>query len=304
MRRHRVVSFGSVCLLASAAMSFAASSLGACSSFNATQDVQDGSVSSVPDALIGSDSSADSAPDSAPVSTSAYRNAVMADKPLAYWRMGSMAGRVVPDETGRGDDLVLQGATGSFELGIKGALLRDDDTAIRFDGRGGRAIATDAAPFDFPAKAPFTIELWAERDPIDAGATFQAFLSHGGGPQGNRTGFSLQAVLDTSEGGVQATAFEYNAYDGGDTRVLGDFVDVSVWAHFVATFDGASIIVYVNGTGGQPVPVNGPLTLTMTDLVVGGPTGNEFAGTIDEVAIYDHVLGIERIAAHLTAAGR
>ena len=304
MCRRHVPMVAGWCLIAGTAMSSAGAALGACSSFDdaTPASAMDGSTTNVPDAPSSGDSASDAGPD-APVTSSAYRSAVLADNPIVYWRMGS-AVRTVPDETGHGNDLLVQGASGSFELGAKGALVGDDDTAIRFDGRDGRGIATDAAPFDFPQKAPFTIELWAMREELEGGSPFQKILDHEVGSQQNRTGFSLQVVVDPVEGGVQATGFEYNAYDGGDTRALGPLRPVGTWAHYAATFDGTKITVYVNGVAGSSVPLNGVPTPAMADLIVGGPASNPFPGTIDEVAIYDHVLGAARIVAHITAAGR
>src|SRR5688572_10082323 len=105
---------------------------------------------------------------------SKYRNAVLADKPLAYWRMGIQQGSsLIKDETGNGNDLVLQG--GGHTFGRAGALAGDDDTALGFDGKGSRAVLIgDARAFDFPNRAPFTIECWAFRETVrpDGGGGF------------------------------------------------------------------------------------------------------------------------------------
>jgi hypothetical protein len=92
---------------------------------------------------------------------SAYKSAILADGPLAYWRMGITTGTVIPDETGRGNVLTLQGHP---LLGQSGAIANDDDPAIHFDGASAYATAKDARPFDFANRHPFTLELWASFD--------------------------------------------------------------------------------------------------------------------------------------------
>ena len=80
----------------------------------------------------------------------------------------------------------------------------------------------------------------------------------------------------------------------------------SNWVHLVGTYDGANWKLYRNGT---PVANNaaavGALTVNNGDWAIGA-TGNgwadNFAGAVDEVAIYDHALSAGRVAAHYAAA--
>ena len=70
------------------------------------------------------DASADS-PADAP--SSVYRAAVLADSPLAYWRLGETSGTVAHDETGNGHDGTY---VGGVTLGQPGALTGDANTAV------------------------------------------------------------------------------------------------------------------------------------------------------------------------------
>jgi len=80
----------------------------------------------------------------------------------------------------------------------------------------------------------------------------------------------------------------------------------SNWVHLVGTYDGANWKLYRNGT---PVATNaaavGALTVSNGDWAIGA-TGNgwadNFAGAVDEVAIYDHALSAGRVAAHYAGA--
>ena len=106
---------------------------------------------------------------------SGYRRAVLDGKPLVYWRMGTTRGSSVPDETGGGNELVLQGT--GHKRGVGGAIRGDDDAAIEFDGAASFAIATVPRVLDFVGNAPFTLECWARRS--SGGASyFQHLLSN------------------------------------------------------------------------------------------------------------------------------
>jgi hypothetical protein len=294
MGRFRVASLFAVGAGASLSVSVG---LGACSSFTSDeQPLADASTQddgAAPDG-VSADASADST-----VASSTYRDVVLADQPLAYWRMGITSGLTIPDESGHGNDLFLQGKTGSFDYGVEGAVA-GNDTAIRFDGREGRATAKNPRAFDFPGKAPFTVELWAKRDELDGGHFFQHMITHMQGVAGNRTGFVMYVVPSGAGGVAMSTAFEYDAYDGGDQNVLGDFVPAGQWAHYAAVIENDTLTLYVNGSSRGPKQLGHELTASTADLVVAGATatGNEYPGAIDEIAIYDRALPIDRMIAH------
>lgn len=298
VRLFRLVSLG--------AMTFAVVAAAfACSSFSEAGNPADETPDSAADGSAAADGSTPvtTRPDGAVIDggrASLYRAAILADQPLAYWRMGTQGNDfTVADETGGGNDLTLEGG---YNLGASGAIDDDDDTAIKFDGTTGRARAARPRAFDFPDAGPFTLELWAKRDakPAD-GHVFQHMLSEMTGVNTNRTGFSLYAVASTYDGGPeQKTSFEYNAYDGGDLSTSAPLIAEGKWAHYVAVFDPAKgVSLYVDGAGGAPRAVKGLLTLKTADLFIGGDeSSGTFAGAIDEVAIYARALPFAQIAAH------
>ena len=269
-----------------------ATPLGACTSFSEdvtpNSDAAGGDAKATPDAQQEGDGG----------KSSAYREAVMADGPLAYWRMGVTTGLTVPDETSHLNDFILQGPKDAYALGVEGAIAGDGDTAIRFDGIAGNARATNPRAFDFAGKAPFTIELWAKRETLDHGFHYQHMLTESQGSTGNRTGFDLYVLPEPSAGEKEQTSFQYNAL-GAESAGFAPLVAPGRWAHYVAAFDGTNITLYVDGTADTARPISGPLTLTTAQLIVGGAEGdNYFPGAIDEVAIYDKALTNTRIALH------
>lgn len=77
------------------------------------------------------------------------------------------------------------------------------------------------------------------------------------------------------------------------------------WTHLVGTFDGTNEEYFVNGS---PVSADGsPIKITTTGAFVIGAlnsaaTPTFFAGTIDEVAVYEHALSPRCVAAHYNLA--
>jgi hypothetical protein len=237
-----------------------------------------------------------------------YRGAVLADGPVAYWRMNIASGSVVPDESGHHDDLLLQG-TGHM-LGVAGAIAGDTDHAIGFDGVDSHAIALRPRDLDFAASAPFTVECWARRDrTVDGGSGeyFQQLVSAAAGGPPNRNGYLLYLLPSDANPDVPHTSFEYDAPDRGQTGAEGPLGAASSWIYFVATFDGTKASLYVDGTLASSRAVEGSITARTSDFVVGreGATGRyHFAGAIDEVAVYDKALTVLQITNHRDLALR
>src|SRR5690606_28955685 len=72
---------------------------------------------------------------------SPYRDAVIADSPAKYWRLGEAAGTIGYDQVGA-DDLTLNSNT---TRGVVGALIGDSDTSTTFAGGTAPASTTGTA---------------------------------------------------------------------------------------------------------------------------------------------------------------
>jgi hypothetical protein len=238
----------------------------------------------------------------------AYRGAVLGDAPIAYWRMGIASGSVVPDESGHRNDLLLQGTGHTF--GVAGALAGDPDGAIGFDGANGHAVALRPRDFDFPSGAPFTVECWARRErTIDGGSGeyFQHLVSASAGGPPNRNGYIFYILPSDVDPSVVHTAFEYGVLDGVQVGVEGPLGAASSYVHYVATFDGTKISLYVNATLASSRPVNGAFAPRMSEFVVGreASTGRyHFSGALDEIAVYDKALSLLQVTNHRDLALR
>jgi hypothetical protein len=214
-----------------------------------------------------------------------YSATVLADTPLAYWRLDETTGTVCHDATGHGNDATYVGAV---TLGVAGALVGDPDTAVQFDGNTAQIDVGDK--FDFVGKVPLSIEMWANPDVIDNGfrhlerkMLYDAFQPSDG------MYFYVNA-------GPKPLAFE--RWSGGVTdNGMKAYVTTGAWWHIVGTFDGTNLSIYVNGSLAAT-------TTTGTSLVANGVHllwGEAFQGRLDELAIYDHALSAARIQAHYMA---
>jgi len=72
---------------------------------------------------------------------------------------------------------------------------------------------------------------------------------------------------------------------------------VNTWAHLAATYDGATMRLYVNGTQVASRAQTGAIATSTYPLQIGGDSiyGQYFAGLIDEVRIYNQALSVAEI---------
>jgi hypothetical protein len=227
------------------------------------------------------------APPDAP--TSVYRAAVLADAPLAYWRLGEKSGTVAHDETGHGYDGTY---TGTYTLGAAGALAGDPDTAVTLDGVTGEVDVGNN--FDFAGQVPFSFEAWVKPAVIDSVyrhvVTKMAFDVLGN-PQ-----VGTYVILQQGN-----TILGFERWQDAATELTvetSSFPTAGSWAHVVATYDGSAGDLYVNGVPVQASASAGGVTASGVHML----WGNVLQGVIDEIAVYDHALSAARVAAHHQAA--
>jgi hypothetical protein len=229
-----------------------------------------------------------------------YAEAILADEPLVYWRMGETANGVVLDETGGGNDLVLQG--GGHELHVPGAVPGDTAGAMGFDGSKSFAIASDARALDFAEGAAFSLECWAQRE--NGGASYYQYLfANIQGVANDREGYALYLLPEPASDDSGRSAFEYDK-PMMDLGVWGALPAEGAWAHYAAIFDGSKISIYVDGTLGSQYEVAGKLLARSAAFAVARHSQNDgffFKGALDELAVYDRALTVADIARHVAA---
>jgi hypothetical protein len=169
-------------------------------------------------------------------------------------------------------------------------------------------------------QAPFSIEFWV--NPNGVIATVMPIVNEGRLPVLDpRNGYTTVNWDGFSVGQYGGNLFfaTYNGTGGDSTKQELDVpITSGVWQHMVITFDGVNQTWFKNGTqvATRAIPagaVNAFGQLYMPDatspLLIGtgselsaGNGGTEYAGFIDEVAIYTNILDSTAIANHYAAA--
>ena len=236
----------------------------------------------------------------APADATGYRAQVLADCPVAYFRVGEATGTSTTDEVGG----LVATLTGGPVLGQPGALTSDPDTAVTLDGVNDSICFGDM--FDFGPQS-FTVELWMMPSLLD-NAYRRAYAKETGAGTPDRTGF-LFWVRQPDPTSPQQTAMSFEVWATGtkvtDTPLLTP-PKLATWIHLVTRADVATqkaalfldgVLVMEDIDAGTTVDNAGAFCWGSTS------TGSaNFGGSLDEMAIYDHALTDARIAAHHQAA--
>jgi RHS repeat-associated protein len=220
-----------------------------------------------------------------------YRDAVMADSPMGYWRLHDSAGSSAQDETGANPGTITGGVTTSQPGPFGG------DTSMSFDGSTGFIdLGTGLLPL-----TAVTTEAWV-----------------------NTAGSGQQAVLTKWAYNCNTDAYGQFVFGGSHAAAVGvsgscqpgfsgGSVPANQWTHIVMTYDsaagGSNLILYVDGAQVASATVSGGLSTT--DPSVRVEIGKEdstsvprwFQGRIAEVALYDHALTAAKVQAHYDASG-
>lgn len=212
-----------------------------------------------------------------------YRDAVMADSPIAYWRMDEFQGASVGiDETGNGHDL-------SYPLSVSA------DSSVLIEGRSRKLSAHPIRAADDSAwdLQQFTLETWFKSKKTDSDAAFLIAHSASGSPY--------------NWGLYESTSGRYSLYVriNGTVQVIGferELAPVNQWHHLVGTYDGVTLKLYLNGRQVVERQISGTVSQNAGTIDLGEWSGGRFDGSIDEVAIYNYALSSQQISDHFANA--
>jgi len=203
----------------------------------------------------------------------AYEALVLADGPLAYWRFEEEAGPLAIATVGQ--DGAIQG-DGVF--GQAGPI--PGSRALGLDGDGDRVNIGD---IELPAD--FTIEGWiflCDNDITDEDGLF----SQDGG-------FGPILVFRDAKPVLWS-----GSSNRGDVVWAEEPVEHARWYHVALNRAGPDVTLFLDG---EPL-MTAPFEALLPIGALGSSNFGSTAGQIDEIAIYDHALTPEQLAARVAAA--
>lgn len=250
-----------------------------------------------------------------PAPTAPYPKAVLADNPMAYYRLDEASGSVAYDYAGG-----LNGAYTNVTLGQPGytaSFTPQTDPTELAAGFGNGVSANsymDWVPsflnFGTPAggSANFSLEAWVNGgfgQTTDAGILT---LGYGNGGEqfnldcgGSSPPHSFRFFVRDAAGGVHAATSSMAPNDNN-------------WHHVVAVCDesGGQVSLYVDGVlaASGAISAGNGLLESSSSLSIGSRQSgqgtaydNQFVGSIDDVSIYNVALNSNQVVTHYLAAG-
>jgi hypothetical protein len=242
-----------------------------------------------------------------------YPQTILADSPIAYWRLdegpdngAGNAGIIAHDYVG--------GHNASYNnviLGVAGyAPTVDPDAAAEFGifatlNSYAQELANGVANIDFSAaNAEFSIEAW---------------INGQGNPQSGAEGivargyfYGEQFSLDL---GAPGTALRFEVRNAAGTAINANSTVVADanWHHLVGVCDetNGQVLIYIDGfvAGSAAISPGSGLYAAISPIWIGARASyatngldQQFHGTMDEVAIYGYALSAGQVLAHYNAS--
>jgi hypothetical protein len=234
------------------------------------------------------DSGSDSCHSTPPAQAMPYRDQVLAGSPVSYWRLGETSGTTAADEIGAN-----LGTYSNVLLNQAGALAGDTNPSASFDGVQSYLRVSSSSSLNMTSAV--TVEFWAKRRAITS--TYQVLVGKPGDGQSNKENYAVW--LGPSN--------KYTAYFGdGSTwvAVQTPAITDTNWHYVVATNNGSTVKIYLDGVLKQLTSTTLRLTANTQPLNIGRANNNQypFNGWLDEVALYPTALSATTVQAHYNQA--
>ena len=174
-----------------------------------------------------------------------YAKVVMADDPVAFWRLNETDGATAVDAAGSFDGAYTPGpdAGDVITYGVATGIPRETDKAVSVTG--GARVSIPWA-LELNPHGPFTAEAWfnpatLKADDLDYRTVFSSM-----GPGPNGSGPNGWLLYQQPNNYFAWVLFN----EGWNSSFMGEFMDViqaNTWYHMALVYDGALFHIYVNG---------------------------------------------------------
>jgi chitodextrinase len=199
---------------------------------------------------------------------------------VAAYSFDEGSGTTVADASGNGNDGTISGATWTAAGKY--------DEALSFNGTSSRVSIPNTPSLQLTTG--MTLEAWvnpstitsAWRDVIYKGKD-NYFLEATSSRSGRPVAGAIMSGVSVTTTGVSALA-------------------TNTFTHLAATYNGSAIRLFVNGTQVSSTPATGSILTSGSPLQIGSDSnfGQYFAGTIDEVRVYNTALTQAQIQTDMT----
>ena len=207
---------------------------------------------------------------------------------VAYWRLDESSGTLANDASVN----LNHGTLTNLSFDANSVSSAKVNGGLSFDGSSNYVTAPNATVFQL--KKALSISAWIKGDAWGSGSDVDVILRKGEGSPNN-----WQLAI---ENGYVALALDGN--DG--SNVHGNtLLQTGQWYHVVGTWDGSNIRIYVDGVlDNTPTARAAPIGTDTRPVYLGGRSGaGLFAGTLDDVRLFNHELNADEISA-LKAQGQ
>jgi hypothetical protein len=211
---------------------------------------------------------------------------------VGYWPMEEGSGTSILDGSGQGNNGTLP-VSGTWVTGKRGTY------ALRVDGSTQYALVPDVPSLDLTSA--ITIAAWIKPEQ----AATQDLVKKA--TNGGINGYEL-ALSSPGASASQKVFIRFNQVTSGDTyRVNSTTVypaDGTMWMHAAATYDGATIRLYINGVEEGALAANITIATNNLALGIGAQSDGQrkYKGAADDVRIYGRALSAAEIL-NLVACG-
>jgi len=223
-----------------------------------------------------------------------YQDVVMADLPVAYWKLNETTGTTAFDSVGSFNGTYQ----GTYTQNVAGLITTNNDTALGLTGVANSGINVgNVTPFSrsgsFSVEFAFQGTSTQERIIIDRETSGTHY------PEWKITMTSGKVRFLTSNadnpGGLHALFTSVDTYNDGLPHYGVCVYDVNT----------TTKSIYIDGVLMGSDSWVGPLWTSTSPISIGynnGTNNSPFDGTLDDIIIYDYALPLSRIIAHYQAA--
>jgi concanavalin A-like lectin/glucanase superfamily protein len=212
--------------------------------------------------------------------------------PIGSWSFDEGSGDVATDGSGNGLDGAISGAAW-VSPGSNG-----EGSCLDFDGQGPNMV--DLGNFDVTSGDGLTIALWCKADNLDTpGNDPRLFSKAIGGANEDHWFMISSSRIDN----VKVFRFRLKT-DGATSELKADIntgqIDLDVWTHVAAVWDGATMKLYKNGMVIGSLDKGGTLSASPdANVAIGNqPVGTDarpWDGLIDDVQLFNRGLSVDEI---------